>query len=457
MQSHRSSLASFKDLSRFKEEKKLVSDSADVGGSSFSHTMSIVKKQPPAFSNKEEASRQKYQNNWFEKKDIESKLLLGLIELVAQEFRRANLPTHPKTRIGVNSNTNKYSVLSKGVEGYQSLDSLPEEDIRAGIKKGSIKGLGSVLILALFLAEIDLKLGNLGLDKDGNVVNIDGDLCFSSLFDVYKYKNFDIISSDIDQLPYINHYYACNWLDLLQYIKADDSVRRKDDPKTIDPSISQLPHFRKEVNQAILNIICLPDEWIRHFVESYVSDEFQIPQDAEGRTFEKFSTILINQMIDRRDQLRTAALSNTYFKNYLLTKEAKADLKQHIAYLENFKVAGKERLADKLPSLKEDMLLNFYQLRPFSKQCVDKGLSTWKKNRSKLSALSSRFFNKDAKKLSQQLEHQADVKGKGKGKGKGKEVSNNPDKERYKLVVNYLDSHSDVDQLAQSLRRSMTN
>ena len=95
----------------------------------------------------------------------------------------------------------------------------------------SIRGFGSMLVLSLWLGEIDLKLANFGfINNKGNkkIVHVDGDCSFASL---QTYKAFEyghgFNYEDINSLPLLKNYHPHNWLNSVREHSLI-SVRGKD-------------------------------------------------------------------------------------------------------------------------------------------------------------------------------------------------------------------------------------
>ena len=87
-----------------------------------------------------------------------------IIEVISQELRRL-LDCGPKTRISLNIADAKRSwgVLSKIIPGfisYQGYEINFYQQILRGYQAGTVNGLGGMLVLSLWLGEIDLKLAN---------------------------------------------------------------------------------------------------------------------------------------------------------------------------------------------------------------------------------------------------------------------------------------------------------
>jgi hypothetical protein len=236
------------------------------------------------------------------------------IEVLAQEFFRLIIPHQGETRLLQDKNTGVHYILSEEVQGYRDLP-LGEAH---NFANGRYTGLGQALVGAMFLQEIDLKNGNIGLDAQGRVAKIDGDWCFAQ----GRYgddSSYNITPEAIAQLPYPKDFYAFNWLDLI----SQDTARSTSN--IVAPSLSSSPQFRAEVNQALLMITLLPDNFIEHFVDAYMP--------AGGERY-------VDLIKSRRGQLLASALQNTSFVDYLHSEAALEDYDNLIAHMNSFQANG---------------------------------------------------------------------------------------------------------------------
>ena len=216
-------------------------------------------------------------------------------------------------------------VVSKEVPGFNCLEDLSGHAINKNIKSGKYYGLGEVMLVALLVNETDLKKGNVCLNDKNQFIKIDGDCCFSKLGGYYKDKNQNITASDIQNLPLIKDYHANHWLDWLKY--GDNT----DEHIILDREISALPHFRAEVNRAMLKALILPDKLMHDFVSSYAPTV-------------KETNIHVSEIMKRCAQLKRAALKDDSFCEYMQTVDAEHDMKNFLRYLKEFKTTGKHHL-----------------------------------------------------------------------------------------------------------------
>lgn len=234
------------------------------------------------------------------------------IEIIAQEFFRLIIPHQPETRLMYNPVTGVHYILSEEVVGYHKLPKTPQN-----FENGLFTGLGQVLVISMFLQEIDLKNGNIGIDAKGNVIKIDGDWCFSEgRHDKYQY---DLTPQAIDALPYPKDFDAYNWLDIIQQgIKNPKS-------NIVNFDLANAPQFRNEVNQALLKICLLPDSTIEYFVDAYIP--------AGGQRF-------INSIKNRREKLTASAIQNASFQAYLKSTQTEESTQSLIDQITSFVTNG---------------------------------------------------------------------------------------------------------------------
>ena len=103
-------MKSYKKTSDLVIEKRLKEREIN---STFSHVISLAKKRQSEKSKEE--LQQKYKNVWY-LKDVES-TSIAIHEVMASEFFRLLIPTHPKCRL-VKNNVGHAYILSKHVPGF---------------------------------------------------------------------------------------------------------------------------------------------------------------------------------------------------------------------------------------------------------------------------------------------------------------------------------------------------
>jgi hypothetical protein len=236
------------------------------------------------------------------------------IEIMAQEFFRLILPHQPETRLLQDPTYGTSFILSEEVPGYRV---LPDEP--AHFTSGRYTGLGQALLISVFLQEIDLKNGNICLDKWDRVIKIDGDWCFAQALPGFGGCSYGLTPKTIDSLPYPQDFYAFNWLDLVvQDTKFPSS-------SIVEPALSNSQLFREEVNQAMLKVCLLPDLFIERYVDAIM------PAGAQH---------FIDFIKTRKETLLASAMQNTSFKEYLKTPKAKEDIVGLIDHMNSFVING---------------------------------------------------------------------------------------------------------------------
>ena len=288
------------------------------------------------------------------KLDREHEIKMALIELVLREFARLGNPNQMKTRLAVDDDEELW-IASKELPNYQNLlqyltrknnnilNSTAQERLKKEIQKGSCKGLGYLLITALFSSEADFKIDNLGRDAKGNLVihDIGWGLSFlrSPLFSASKITEPLIANLPAPPLPGSVH----NW-----FAMCANGERSSD--TAFSDELKNNPTLRKEINEALLNILVLPDSLIEEFVAYYTQ-----AIDKE------FGAVLCEALLERKQALRHAAMLNPSFKNYLNAQKAIEQFSKHQAYVCQFHLTGKDQL--NLPDLETLMLNEFEDLK----------------------------------------------------------------------------------------------
>lgn len=253
----------------------------------------------------------------------------AILETLTQELYRLVYPPQPKTRRAVSIETGapEYYVLSKQIPKFKEF--FLSTDQYRKILNNSITGLAATQILALWLNEIDFKTGNVGIN-DGRVIKIDGGLSLIKLNPkfrhLYEGKNLDITQVDLETLPNLQTYEACNWLHHIQWDLQKGAM--KEDPTPLDKAINQSPYFKHELYRTILRIISLPDELIQFFTQNYITNPYDI-------------TIMSEFIIIRKEQLKKAAEQIPAFDEYRQSDQAREDMHDFLKYLKTFKTMGK--------------------------------------------------------------------------------------------------------------------
>ncbi|MGC1854227.1 MAG: hypothetical protein WA659_02485 [Candidatus Aquirickettsiella sp.] len=310
----------YKDLHNFSFKKNIKNDN------SFSHSVFLAEK-----------NKNEYKKSFWYAKFLGKNRSEAILETLAQEFYRLLLFQQPKTRRAISNTKNEveYHVLSKEISKFNEQFFLFPENSKL-ILDSSITGLAATQILALWLNEVDFKAGNVGINEDGQVIKIDGGLSFIKLNpkfkDLYEGKNLNITQADLEALPNLVNYEACNWLWQIQW-DLDKRCAIKKEPTELDKKINQSSYFKNELYQTILRIISLPNELLQFFTQAYITNHNDVT---------KFS----NFIIDRKQQLALAAKQIPAFNEYCQSDQARKEILDFLNYLKTFKTMGKFFLFD---------------------------------------------------------------------------------------------------------------
>lgn len=257
-----------------------------------------------------------HSGTWFAKMATDPEIARH--ELIAQEFFRLIIPHQPETRIAKDEALETYYVYSQEVQGYRTLPLQEKHFV-----DGTITGFGQAILVSAFLQEVDLKNGNIGVDENNRVIKIDGDQCLASVLGVKE--KFDLTPRVIAELPYPHDFYATNWLDLIQYRrdrKGQDDLFRSDIVPWESDSMKNNNLFRAEVNQAMLKICLLPDEYIEKFISSYMlpdGQEYVKNIKWKGKIGGIKEQNYVDLIKNRRDILMQSALKNESFRRIGIT------------------------------------------------------------------------------------------------------------------------------------------
>lgn len=368
-----------KKLKNFNIEK-LLSDAEASGAKS--HAVLVGKKMQKA----QEPLKKKHTDEWYIKEICEmadeikmddgkivrnvwlpykDALKVGYREVITQDLMRTIDPDQPKYRIAVDESTNKTYVISKGVHNAKSAQNYDQATLRKMINSTNPDEhlhIGTLCVLKLWMGDLDVKLGNILISTDGKnnkkARGIDGDWNLAELRD--SQYSLEITEKDIAHLPFINHP-THNWLDIYRGGKYNSNYATKQEPCLIDVNLPNNPLFRKDVNDALLKIILLPDVAIKKLIHHHTDDKNTI-------------VLLEEKIISRTNKMRQAAIQNKDFQNYIGTDAANKCFEKTVAELNNFKMTGKNFLIDDYQSTFDNLLstYNKTQIKIFNDKC-DRG------------------------------------------------------------------------------------
>lgn len=238
-------------------------------------------------------------------------------EVLAQEFFRLLIPHQPATQLAKTKDANNYFILSQEVQGYKPLPQNQQKNFT----NNTYTGLGQAMLVSMFLQEIDLKNGNIGLDDQNRVIKIDGDWCFAERRMGETGQNkYQLTEQAIAGFPNPTGFNTFNWLDITQH-----GVKQRGSNLVNPAELSVHAQFRAEVNESMLKICLLPDSLIETYVSAY------IPVDEDRDYF-------IQLIQSRREALRNSAVLNPSFNAYMDSKAAKEVAQNFIGEIKAFKV-----------------------------------------------------------------------------------------------------------------------
>ena len=270
----------------------------------------------------------KFTNTWYLKHHLPYEDAVP--EVVAQEVFRLFIPNQPKTRlIEPDADNDKFGVMSKQVDGYQSVSEGAYHRFAENTATGVYHGLGEVMVIALLVNETDLKFGNLGLDANGQIIKIDGDRCFADMMFDDDILCADISEMDLQMLPKLHTYRTYNWLDFLTY--ENDETVKEDQDAPICTTLADSALLRAEINKALLKVYLMPDTVVDQFVGEYVDED-------------KLRDQLYTEITKRKNTLCEAALQNQSFRQYVLSAKSNKDFREYLDYLAAFHTTSKNTL-----------------------------------------------------------------------------------------------------------------
>lgn len=255
------------------------------------------------------------QYQWFSKKSHNT--LQSFAELLSQNFFKLLLPEQPYTLLALDFLQHETFILSQEIT---QLRSLPEHQSQL-FDNGTYQGLGQILLISLFLEEIDLKNGNVLLSNTNKIIKIDGDYAFSSLQTKYGEDLFSIHPSTLATLPKPLGFYCYHWLDFKIAEKAQSQSQ------VLGNQLHLSAYFQNELNQAIMRICLLPPSFFLCFVQEHIMNIEKFPDLMAMKHRELFMTFFKS----RYDKLKKSALQYEPFKLYIFSENAQHD----VAFLSN--------------------------------------------------------------------------------------------------------------------------
>jgi hypothetical protein len=308
-------------MSEFKEIERYIPSRGD-----FRHTIIKVRDISPSPSAGLRGDLSEAYSLSFFAKEYEKGDITAFREVVAYAFCHLISFRQPKVFF-VEGEKNDY-VFSEEVVEIKLLSDIDPDIIKKNLANGVYTGLGTILILALFLNEVDLKMGNIALDNKNRLIKLDNEESFASLKDPKRELTSVITEEDIDSLPDIFNYKPWNFLDFILQGK-------KGFTKIFDHENKDNPQLRLDVNSTILRIILLPKAFISAFINSFSTNE---KQQSEAKNLSTF-------LIKRKKALQIEVLNNISFLMYVSNVvPIKRYIDVYINYLATYKIIEKSHL-----------------------------------------------------------------------------------------------------------------
>lgn len=258
-------------------------------------------------------------------------------EVVAQELYRLIISNdlQPKTRIQMGD----FGVMQIASEqrDFMVSDQMDEilDEIRSDDPKENYQftHAGEVIGVAIWVGENDLKWGNAALLND---VKIDGGSRRLSMIKIDSGQAFVLshkkITRDIIRnLPSLHRQYKTNNFFDSSFINGNSL------PDGMEERVlKNTEEFRLELNQTFLKILCLSDDFIKNFVNTYL-----LPQD-----YEQIGADMVEKLIERRNTLQEELINEEQFQSYIKNIDSAKFIDDFSNYLASFIPASKSHLID---------------------------------------------------------------------------------------------------------------
>lgn len=281
------------------------------------------------------------ETSWYAKKvsspDVAVKNLLS-----AELYRLISDHPHPRTLVAKTEDNEWYSLSQDLNETHEA---VAVEDLSGN------PGFADVLVVSVWLHEIDLRFPNLLVSREtGAIAKIDGECSFFSL--VYPEHEHEISGITLKMLPFPHRYPTYNWLG---HIKDNRLFALRDFHYP-----NELPEaFEKEKNRALLRICLLPNIFIMSLCKTILFNK-------DEASFNDF-------LMERREQIRSAALVSDSFRTYLSSSEAQSELRSFLKELKIFTTHGLRIIPDsKIENLGMEYMAACRQLGLVSSPSSDK-------------------------------------------------------------------------------------
>ncbi|MDR3477412.1 MAG: hypothetical protein P4M14_05205 [Gammaproteobacteria bacterium] len=325
------------------------------------------------------------------------------VEVMGQRYVRMGDLNQPCSRYVFDEVENRHMVSSVEVPGFRAFAEIPKNEIRQNILSGKFKGAGRKFFWRWALDDYDFNLSNVGVDKDNNVIILDGGWYLGTRYANYPNK---ITQKDFQEFPWLTDFKPDFFLDHIRKFK-DKATKKKfrviGEGEIICPEMTTNKQFRHDFFEGVLQFIIMPDVFTTqfalmhlsdsammaacdqsvHIVEDYIQPEFQRDASKVGTTTFAYSktkktsrevneyqaaikeyqdadagltrtaTKIGQLLLDRKKQMRTVALECRDFRRYLRSAEARQDLENYIASLKKYEKVDQDAIFSYVPHLEQ--------------------------------------------------------------------------------------------------------
>lgn len=225
--------------------------------------------------------------------------------VIAQEWLRIILGGRQPKAEYLEAAPGSYAVKIDNVPGFVHFKPHAVSEVKEKILEGELKGLGQLLVACLFLNEVNLTLGSLGVSAN-QVVKIGTECVWKG--DTPCKDSIEAI--DLIVLPLLANHFVKNWLDRV----IDGHMPTW--PILACKELKDNPQFMAEVNEGILRCLLLQDDFIKAIVRECTNSPYETQR------------ISLELMLRKRD-LRKAAFNKVSFIEYLTSSAAEHTVMVH--------------------------------------------------------------------------------------------------------------------------------
>lgn len=343
-----------------------------------------------------------YLKNLLEDQESVSPELCCNAEMISQEFFRLLLgDPQPKTRRVVTDDNQTYGVISKSISNFSSFAKFDMKGKNIPYEIQQL--LAGIIEVSRTVKETDLKSGNMGTDKEGKPVKIDGSCSFplyvTNTPEKKTPENFkryfrytrqvkDITAKDLRNSPNVYDLKVQNWFRIMvegdknpyAFRLVEDNKLRKD------------PVFQNNSHDIRLQLILMDKSMIEHFVKQYTDN----PDHQK-----KFASYLNTRIEVMKEEVLTIPAFRQFLNDDKLATTAKEKL---VTKLKNFTTIKKNKLyqPEKYPDLETSLQkqLQYYKERSNKIYAAIKPFADYIENREKNDNEYFGFFAKHFSKMS---------------------------------------------------------